>query len=175
MIDAKTFYDTSKKDNKKLPAGIHANCTVTFEMGNWQGIEFVDANFTNDQGYANRRFWEPNPTNERYEELKKTMLNDFMDLLMVFVSKEEVLELKAETVIGFLKAGVALVKDQLVPVNIKLLPDRDGLYAEWPKYPPYVEKYSERFPMGLKYTRWELDNRFNRKPVAPKADEPLLF
>lgn len=175
MIDAKTFYDTNKKDTKKLPAGIHANLTVTFEEGTWQDLPFIDVNFTNDQGYANYRFWEPKPGSERYEERKKSMLNDYMDLLMLFVTKEEVLELKGETVIDFLRNGYNLVKDFLVPVNIKLLPDRDGVYTRWPKFPPMFEKYSEKFPISLKFTRYELENYINKKPDLPKTDEPMLF
>lgn len=170
MIDAKQYNTNS--GGKKLPAGLHAKCKVSFDFGD----NFMEVIFTNDQGYQNKRFWIPDPNKEKYDERKSATLSEFISFMKIFSPEEEVLELKAPDIMSFFKAGAALIQDDLCEVNIKVIPDRDGVYSEIPRY-GWIERYRENFPMGLQFSKWELENRINRKsPVAPpQTDEPLLF
>lgn len=170
MIDAKQYNTPTSK--KKLPVGLHAKCAVTFEFGD----NYLEAIFTNDQGYQNKRFWIPDPAKEKYEERKESTLTDFISFLKIFSTEEDVLQLKAPDIMSFFKEGVKLVTPDLCEVNVKVIPDRNGEYTELPRF-GWIERYRENFPIGLSFSRWELENRINKpSPVGtPKTDEPLLF
>jgi len=145
MYSAKKIQEeTGSTSASKMSSGFHTNVQLT-NIDVTPG-QYVDIHFKNNDGEVHhRRIWPPNPDmiNPRDgESLEEAKVRDEQERLGI------------------------------IRFNIKLIPTKDGKYSEFPRYGKWITKYSEDKPHGLKYSKWELENRVNVD--RPKSDDMLL-
>jgi len=182
MYSAKKIQEeTGSTSNSKMTSGFHTNVTLTgidVEPG-----KYVDIHFKNKNGEVhNRRIWPPNPDminprdGESLEEAKQRdeqeRLGIITDMLSIVV--DDLDDFSAPTYDQYMLKAKQEIMSNVgdTTFNIKLIPTKDGKYSEFPRYGKWVTEYSENKPHGLKYSKWELENRVNVE--RPKSDDMLL-
>jgi len=192
--------ELTPKRGTKIPVGIHTACKIT---GIDVAENHVDINFENSEGLShNKRLWKPkgNYPNkikdaegvERMETPAEAVAREtrtnFAHLAAVskiLLSEDELTALKAaiakKTEYQDVVAEIAKKINPTVSrklVNLKLLPDAEGKYSEFSngRFPDYIEEYVEGAEPKLKYTDWELENRFKNKakPAIDSVVDKLL-
>lgn len=172
----------------RIPAGIHTNVTIT---GLELGPNYVDIFLEDSEGreQKDRQFFPDKdrlnvPSGQTLEQAFTKEVQDRVDKLVqymqVFMSDDELAAISTQmSAVGIDRGFEVLAKKavEILPsrlhsakVNIKLIPDKDLKWPEFPRYPLYVEKFVEGQEPTLKYTTWELETRINKAPSANSDD-----
>lgn len=170
------FNNTLRVNSSKIPVGIHTNCTVESVV---LGDKFFDINFKNDVGEVhNKRLWAPNGNYPKKlddgtietKEMAVTReevnnLAHVIKLIHIFLGDEGISKFPALEYEAFLKKAVEVLTPKLSTqtVNLKLIYDADGMYSTFGNFPDYMERHIEGVEPNLKFSKWELENRFTKK------------
>jgi len=182
MYSAKKIQEeTGSTSASKMGSGFHTNVQLT-NIDVTPG-QYVDIHFKNDNGEIHhRRIWPPNPDmiNPRDgESLEEAKVRDEQERLGVItdvlsIVSDNLDDFSAPTYDQYMLKAKQEIMSNLADVrfNIKLIPTKNGKYSEFPRYGKWITEYSEDKPHGLKYSKWELENRVNVD--RPKSDDMLL-
>lgn len=145
----------------KIPTGIHQNIELTkVELAeeNNSTNYFIDFHFSDNQGLVhNNRLWLPTYkewegkdkqyNDDYFSHVKTRTIESIAQYLEIFLTPEELKEFKVDLndLKSFYKRTYAILQSRLKTqkLNIVLIHTKDGLYSEFPKYAPYVEKFVE--------------------------------
>ena len=173
------FNDTLKVNGSKMGVGIHEECSVTSIT-----VEdrYFDINFSNKAGEVhNKRLWAPNgnyPRTDKVTNVTETKqqaiereeasnLSHIVKLLHIFLGEEGVAKFPALEYDDFVEKAASVLNPKFASkkVNLKLIYDGDGSYSTFGNFPDYIEEWTGS-PATLKYSKWELENRLQKKEVV---------
>lgn len=174
----------------KIPVGIHTDCSLeSIEKGE----TYWDINFKDSEGRShNKRLWQPKGTYPRKDKdgvvietveealarEERENMRHVVALLHIFIGEDALATVGANSYDEFMTkaAGILNQKAATKKLNLKLIYDSNGAYSEFGKIKPdYVEEYIEGQAPTLQYTKWELENRVERKtsPIVSKKKDEL--
>jgi hypothetical protein len=178
--------ELTPKKGAKIPFGIHSKCKVTsLDVTE----EYVDINFEDSEGrYNNKRLWQPKgnypqdikldggATRKETEEEAKTReekanISHVVKVLHIFLGSEKLKNIKGNSYLDFMQnAAKALTPSVLSSklVNLKLIYDKEGVYAVFGNFPDYVEENTNEEPK-LSFSKWEKENRCTPASESPKS------
>lgn len=182
--------EITPKAGVKIPFGIHINCdVVSVVRGTTENNKnYIDINFQDSEGRSNnKRLWEPQgnyPRKDKDGKITETQeqalereqrqnLAHLTKLVHIFLGKDGVKQL-AGNYDEFANQAIKALAPKLSTkkVNLKLVYDSDGVYAEFGRIPDYVEEYVEGQEPNIHFTTWELANRCTPKPVITPTPSP---
>lgn len=169
------------KQGVKIPFGIHSNCKIT--SIEHKEDEYTDINFEDSEGkYHNKRLWAPKGTYPQTVTLpdgtKKTETTDqateregtarLMHLLRIadlLGLKDQVKQLPPMGYDALINRVIDIVTPGLANTrfNLKLIYDSEGMYSTFGNFPDYIELHKEGVTPSLQYSKWEKENRCERK------------
>lgn len=161
-MNAKEFLDNNgPKEGTKLSAAIHEGVTFKgVEIDLSEDKPFLDLNVEKEGKVHNRRIWLSRPSDDAEDWIKEGYERNKVDLTtwLSGVATEE--EMKRIEVLDDLKdyanSLVTILNSKKgALLNIKLIPNKEGKFSEFPRYQKYVEKHIPGQPSKLKYSAYE--------------------
>jgi len=151
--------------SKKMGVGFHEKVQVSDIIIEADYFEFQYDKVGGE--YANNRFYFPTPDKvwkkpeetpaQAVERKTKSTIDHVVKHLACFYSEDEVATMSAPS----LRALVEMAKEKIkmknseIFVNLKLIPSKDGQWAEFGLFPNYIERWEEGKKCGLYFSKYE--------------------
>lgn len=151
--------------SRKMGVGFHEKAQVTDIV-----IEpdYFEIQYDKQGGeYANNRFYFPTPDKvwkndgetpaQAVERKSKQIIDHIVKHLSCFYDEDEIATMSAPS----LRATVEMFREKVLLknkthfVNLKLVPSKDGQWANFGSYPNYIEPWKEGKKCGLYFTKYE--------------------
>jgi hypothetical protein len=189
-----SFGQINKEQNNSKPSrltpGIHLGCTLT-KFGVDQtvnGNQFFEYEFTkkDENRITRRRIWFPNGKNNPRDGETQDQANEreigekigtLIQVLEQFVTSEDLDSISVssfEQACEVVSQKLAQADTESNLLNIKLIYDSNGVYAEFPRYGKYVERFVEGQNSNLRFSKYEKENRMTPAEVIP-GDSPAII